>query len=565
MRHFLYLILLCATALLSCGSPSCNRDFNPSAIDSILSTVHDTVTIYRMVDSLKTEGVIGDITGDFYLACVMYHHNPKHAVTIIDSALACKLETEQDRFYRFMVQGLSIEVDVANKHYDLALRKGQRHISDADKDYVNSHEMLLSSFVQTLSNMAQCSIFLERYDTAEEYLKRAIDLIDGYVSDSGHSNESLKTLKTYRLKTAVDAMIAYCNMFQYERGGAWMVYLEQTLNDLAKHPEEMDVNHPYIQLQLLAIKPVLLEMEGRRDEAAKAYEEYQKNPLYKTPVGRANAVPYLNKAHRFDEAVANSEEIEPLLHRRGMQYNIENLQGFVKMRFDAFLGAGQRDSALAVATRMITALDSAKLWERRDKSMELAVIYQTHEKELALEESRAETRVHRILLIGTILIILLIAYLLRRSYKYNKVLTEKNRKLYEEIEQHRQEQQQEMAQLQATPEEQLTTEQLLYRRLCTLMDEQQPYTDENLNRDTLASLLGTNEKYVVQAIRECSHGETVTDFINHYRLEHVARLLKSTDDPIAIIGELSGIPSRATLARLFRNAYGMTPTEYRKI
>lgn len=565
MRHFLYLILLCATALLSCGSPSCNRDFNPSAIDSILSTVHDTVTIYRMVDSLKTEGVIGDITGDFYLACVMYHHNPKHAVTIIDSALACKLETEQDRFYRFMVQGLSIEVDVANKHYDLALRKGQRHISDADKDYVNSHEMLLSSFVQTLSNMAQCSIFLERYDTAEEYLKRAIDLIDGYVSDSGHSNESLKTLKTYRLKTAVDAMIAYCNMFQYERGGAWMVYLEQTLNDLAKHPEEMDVNHPYIQLQLLAIKPVLLEMEGRRDEAAKAYEEYQKNPLYKTPVGRANAVPYLNKAHRFDEAVANSEEIEPLLHRRGMQYNIENLQGFVKMRFEAFLGAGQRDSALAVATRMIAALDSAKLWERRDKSMELAVIYQTHEKELALEESRAETRVHRILLIGTILIILLIAYLLRRSYKYNKVLTEKNRKLYEEIEQHRQEQQQEMAQLQATPEAELTTEQLLYRRLCTLMDEQQPYTDENLNRDTLASLLGTNEKYVVQAIRECSHGETVTDFINHYRLEHVARLLKSTDDPIAIIGELSGIPSRATLARLFRNAYGMTPTEYRKI
>lgn len=565
MRHFLYLILLCATALLSCGSPSCNRDFNPSAIDSTLSTVHDTVTIYRMVDSLKTEGVIGDITGDFYLACVMYHYNPKHAVTIIDSALACKLETEQDWFYRFMVQGLSIEVDVANKHYDLALRKGQRHISDADKDYVNSHEMLLSSFVQTLSNMAQCSIFLERYDTAEEYLKRAIDLIDGYVSDSGHSNESLKTLKTYRLKTAVDAMIAYCNMFQYERGGAWMVYLEQTLNDLAKHPEEMDVNHPYIQLQLLAIKPVLLEMEGRRDEAAKAYEEYQKNPLYKTPVGRANAVPYLNKAHRFDEAVANSEEIEPLLHRRGMQYNIENLQGFVKMRFEAFLGAGERDSALAVATRMITALDSAKLWERRDKSMELAVIYQTHEKELALEESRAETRIHRILLFATILIILLIAYLLRRSYKYNKVLTEKNRKLYEEIEQHRQEQQQEMAQLQATPEEQLTTEQLLYRRLCTLMDEQQPYTDENLNRDTLASLLGTNEKYVAQAIRECSHGETVTDFINHYRLEHVARLLKSTDDPIAIIGELSGIPSRATLARLFRNAYGMTPTEYRKI
>ena len=86
-----------------------------------------------------------------------------------------------------------------------------------------------------------------------------------------------------------------------------------------------------------------------------------------------------------------------------------------------------------------------------------------------------------------------------------------------------------------------------------------------MNRDSLARLLGTNAKYVEQAIRQCSKGETPGDFITRYRLEHVARLLKTTDDPIAIIGELAGIPSRATLARLFRNAYGMSPSEYRKI
>lgn len=97
------------------------------------------------------------------------------------------------------------------------------------------------------------------------------------------------------------------------------------------------------------------------------------------------------------------------------------------------------------------------------------------------------------------------------------------------------------------------------------MKEQQPYTEENLNRDTLAQLLGTNAKYVAQAIHECSNGETVTDFITRYRLEHVVRLLKTTNDPIAIIGEMSGIPSRATLARLFRNAYGMTCSEFREV
>ena len=214
---------------------------------------------------------------------------------------------------------------------------------------------------------------------------------------------------------------------------------------------------------------------------------------------------------------------------------------------------------------MSAAIDSAIEWQKKNDMAELTVIYQTHEKELALEESRAETRIHRILLVAIILITLLISYQLWRSHRNNRILMSKNRKLYAEIEQRRQEQQQEMEELQAAPEEGLTTEQQLYRRLCALMEEKQLYTDESMNRDTLASLVGTNAKYVEQAIRQCSKGETVGDFINRYRLERVAYLLKNTDDSIAVIGEMCGIPSRSTLARLFRNAYGMTPTEYRKI
>jgi hypothetical protein len=247
---------------------------------------------------------------------------------------------------------------------------------------------------------------------------------------------------------------------------------------------------------LLAIKSFLLEIEGRHDEAAMAYEEYQKNHLYNTAIGRANSVTYLNIAHRFDESVANSEEIEPLLHKRGMRYDIENLQGFVKLRFEAFLGAGERDSALAVATRIITALDSAKLWERRDKTMELAVIYQTHERDLQLKDMQFSVSLHRIISVAAFIIILLIAYLLWRSYKYNKVLTEKNRRLLAEIEQREQEQQQAIEQLEATPETELTNGQQLYRRLCELMKQPDIFTDPDTNPDSLARMLGTNRTYI---------------------------------------------------------------------
>lgn len=183
---------------------------------------------------------------------------------------------------------------------------------------------------------------------------------------------------------------------------------------------------------------------------------------------------------------------------------------------------------------------------------------------LVIAASGGSDSIYRILLVGTLLICILLGYLLWRARIYNRKLASENRRLHAEIDQNRQE-------LQLQPQEpqqeqlELQPEQQLFSRICKLMNEEKPYTEETLNRDVLAQMLCTNAKYVEQAIRQCSKGETVSDFINRYRLENVARLLISTSDPIAIIGELSGIPSRATLARLFRNAYGMTPSEYRNI
>jgi hypothetical protein len=96
--------------------------------------------------------------------------------------------------------------------------------------------------------------------------------------------------------------------------------------------------------------------------------------------------------------------------------------------------------------------------------------------------------------------LLLLCYIIWRVRRDNRLLTEKNRRLFEQIEQREQAKQEQQRYWQAQPEESLTPEQQLYRRLCTLMTEQQPYTDEHLNRDSLARLLNTNAKYVEQAI-----------------------------------------------------------------
>ena len=307
-------------------------------------------------------------------------------------------------------------------------------------------------------------------------------------------------------------------------------------------------------------KAMVYAANNQKEQAETLFREYQQfqgsGALDKAAEGL-----YLSMTGRYDEAVRLFDETDSMMRSKGDPVIDLYVKTLFNYKYEALQKAGRTAEALALGDRIRQLTDSIRLQERQADVEQLQEIKQQEEEIASKHQSLV---VHRIILASAFLVCLLIAYLLWRSYKYNKVLTEKNRKLYEEIEQRRQEQQQEMELLQAAPEEQLTTEQQLFRRLCTLMDEQQPYTDETLNRDTLAQMAGTNEKYVEQAIRQCSKGETVSDFINRYRLEHVARLLKTTSDPIAIVGELSGIPSRATLARLFRNAYGMTPSEFRR-
>ena len=307
-------------------------------------------------------------------------------------------------------------------------------------------------------------------------------------------------------------------------------------------------------------KAMVYAANNQKEQAETLFREYQQfqgsGALDKAAEGL-----YLSMTGRYDEAVRLFDETDSMMRSNGDPVIDLYVKTLFNYKYEALQKAGRTAEALALGDRIRQLTDSIRQQERQADVEQLQEIKQ-QEEEIASKHQALV--VHRIIIASAFLVCLLIAYLLWRSYKYNKVLTEKNRKLYEEIEQRRQEQQQEMELLQAAPEEQLTTEQQLFRRLCTLMDEQQPYTDETLNRDTLAQLLGSNGKYVEQAIRQCSKGETVSDFINRYRLEHVARLLKTTSDPIAIVGELSGIPSRATLARLFRNAYGMTPSEFRR-
>ena len=349
---------------------------------------------------------------------------------------------------------------------------------------------------------------------------------------------------------------------EYEEAEAWLRRCEDEFHIYEQHGD------PAIIEEYRGIIPLLrasyLQLTGHAKEAAQVYAAIPRSS-FSHPKVRRTAITYLTNAGRYAEAADMFSRLDSTFYTEGgSRLTFDAIKEELYPRYEVNRKAGRGAEAMNIADKAFNAIDSALSWQKKSDAAELAIIYQTHEKELALEESETRSTIYCILAIGLAVILVLIASLLLRAHKYNKVLADKNRRLLAEIEQRERGQQQAIKQLNAEPEDALTVSQQFYRRLCTIMAEQKPYTNESLNRDTLAQLLGTNAKYVEQVIRECSYGETVGDFINRYRLEHVARLLKTTDDSISLIGEQSGIPSRATLARIFRNAYGMTCSEYRQ-
>ena len=135
-----------------------------------------------------------------------------------------------------------------------------------------------------------------------------------------------------------------------------------------------------------------------------------KNPFSKSVAARINSVSYLNSSHRYEEAERNINDVETVIGQLGMKMDLETLNGIIKLKFDAHLGAGHRDSALAVATRILDRLDSAEVWQRRDKTAELATIYDMSKKDAEIAEKEAKINQMRIVVLLIVIVLLLVFF-----------------------------------------------------------------------------------------------------------------------------------------------------------
>lgn len=85
----------------------------------------------------------------------------------------------------------------------------------------------------------------------------------------------------------------------------------------------------------------------------------------------------------------------------------------------------------------------------------------------------------------------------------------------------------------------------------------------NLTLNTLAQHLGVNASYLSTLFTK-EMGTSLTDYVNHYRIDHAKTLLANTDVPIKDIALRCGIGDVHYFTRLFKRISGMTPKAWRE-
>ena len=335
--------------------------------------------------------------------------------------------------------------------------------------------------------------------------------------------------------------------------------MDTAMKRLIRYPNTPDWVMQKRRNNVTISKAMVYAANGHREQAETLHREYQQFQGLGALDKAAEGV-YLSIMGRYDDAVRMFDDIDSILNSNGEPISDLYVKTLLNYKYDALQKAGRTVEALAMGDRIRLLTDSIRQQEQQTDVEQLQEINRQEEE---IIRKRQSLTIHRILLVAIALLLLMAIYIIRRIHRYNRQLAEKNRSLYEQIQQREQAEAEEQRQLQVQPEEKLTQNQLLYRRLCELMKSPEIYTDSDTNHETLARLLGTNYQYVYAALRECAD-TTPADYLNRLRIQYAAQLLEKSDDPIGLIIEKSGFTNRTTFARLFAANYSMTPSEFRR-
>ena len=309
-------------------------------------------------------------------------------------------------------------------------------------------------------------------------------------------------------------------------------------------------------------------------KAADAFKKYQVTSFSKMPNGRREAIPYLICSGHYKEAEACIPEKKLYGNDSiNMTYAID-----VDYRHEIALNRKDYQAAYTYALRKQAILDSLTERTNEATTLELATVYETAEKNLQIQEQQNELSIQRIIIISALGLLFLagfICWLIIRSWRTTKrrnramakqinellVYKDKLQEAKEEIHNIKQPERKETHKIQETEESQ--REKAWFEELDSLICREKLFLDMDISREMLLKRTCIPKNLFAHIIQKYSD-TNFSGYINSKRLDYSIHLLKDSQTyTVEAIAIDSGFGNVRSFYRIFREKYGMTPSEYR--
>ena len=428
MRHGIKIMLMVAVVVLtSCnGKHAVNRD-NKKLTDSLTTVLYELMddqpeAAMAMVDSLEREGLYSEGLANCRRAQI-YSEQYQPRVSGIYALRALKdKDMKQNHFYFAYILLINSAQNVGNTEH--ALKYATEALAATKKDTSNTAHEYAPDF---LTNIGSCQMKLNHRKEGNENYERAYQMYEEILVGA-------KSFSWYypEMMLCVDAISYNSSAGDFETVRRWLPRLlksyENTVgtSDIPSHVKD-DCK---AEAEMVQAKFYL--REGNRKEAERHFQSFSQTKFSTTSFGKKSAASYLELAGHWKELEQSIAGADSFYFDNDSHYTMDYLTQVLARRFHAQQHMGHQTEALGTASKLISLLDSVEEKIDKDNGAELAVIYETQEKEQLISHQRVILSRQRWIATAAALMLLSLFFLFYTLYR--RSVHKKLKKAYNQLE-----------------------------------------------------------------------------------------------------------------------------------
>jgi serine phosphatase RsbU (regulator of sigma subunit)/tetratricopeptide (TPR) repeat protein len=350
----------------------------------------DVERTLELADSLRDQNRLTPIKADFYKSFVYFCRGDEAVMTeYLEKIIETYENTDADPIIYTRAAVVLTNHYMSQNHFEAALRVALPVMARYGQDPA----IPLDRKGRLLTIIGACQERLNRPNEAKKSFEQAYQYFRKYMEE-----EDLDFIDFSSCITSVQNIFnIYTTTETLNEQKKWTDRCASMLSWYRNQPDAESSFVDRVEGQIALKRAEIQVKQGKRARAAKAYREFLNTEYSKTDDARLNSIDYLTNAGRNDEAADILQDFDRMAAEWGMEPNLEFIMDFLFPKFNINYMAGRKDSALAVALKISSLIDSAVVEQKNGAAAELATIYETQEKDLQIAEQKMRMSRARIL------------------------------------------------------------------------------------------------------------------------------------------------------------------------